>query len=107
MLKYVNLFCFVFVIFIANKHLLGYFLLSQRLVLQLAASPTLSYTGSAVRIDLSFFARCIMGFRRFLANNDGQKIKVHRRIIRMVFPMIQRAKNDRAVLRALPVYDNG
>ena len=24
----------------------------------------------------------------------------------MIFPMIQRAKNDRSVLRTLPVYDN-
>ena len=25
----------------------------------------------------------------------------------MIFPIIQRAKNDRSVRRALPVYDNG
>ena len=35
-----------------------------------------------------------------------KEIKVHRRVIRMVFPRIQRAKNDRSVRRALPVYDN-
>ena len=35
-----------------------------------------------------------------------KEIKVHRRVIRMILPMIQRAKNDRSVRRALPVYDN-
>ena len=35
-----------------------------------------------------------------------KEIKVHRRVIRMIFPMIQRAKNDRSVRRALPVYDS-
>ena len=35
-----------------------------------------------------------------------KELKVHRRIICMIFPMIQRAKNDRSVRRALPVYDN-
>ena len=39
-------------------------------------------------------------------NNGGQKIKIHRRVIRMIFPMIQRAENDRAILGALPIYDN-
>ena len=34
-----------------------------------------------------------------------KEIKVHRPEIRMVFPMIQRVKNDRSVWRALPVYD--
>ena len=33
-------------------------------------------------------------------------IKVHRRVTRMIFPIIQSAKNDRSVRRALPVYDN-
>ena len=33
-------------------------------------------------------------------------MKVHRRVIRMIFTMIQRAKNDRSVRGALPVYDN-
>ena len=37
-----------------------------------------------------------------MADNE---IKVHRRVIR-IFPMIQSAKNDRSVQRALPVYDN-
>ena len=32
-----------------------------------------------------------------------KEIKVHRRVIRMIFPM----NNDRSVCRALPVYDNG
>ena len=45
-------------------------------------------------------------YLKILANNGGQKIKVHDRVIRMVFPMIQRAENDRSVWRALPVYDN-
>ena len=35
-----------------------------------------------------------------------KEIKVHLRVIRMIFPMIQRAKNDRSVPRTLPVYDN-
>ena len=35
-----------------------------------------------------------------------KEIKVNRRVIRMIFPMIQRAKNDRLVQRALPVYEN-
>ena len=35
-----------------------------------------------------------------------KEIKVHRRVIRMIFTIIQRAKNDRSVRRALPVYDN-
>ena len=35
-----------------------------------------------------------------------KEIKVHRQVIRMIFAMIQRTKNDRPVRRALPVYDN-
>ena len=57
--------------------------------------------------DLSFFALCIMGFSRFWLNMAVEEIKVHSRVIRIIFPMIQRAKNDRSVQRALPVYDNG
>ena len=43
----------------------------------------------------------------FWLNMAAKEIKVHRRIrcIRMEFPMIQRAKNDRSVQKALPVYD--
>ena len=55
----------------------------------------------------TLFALCIMGFSRFWLNMADKKIKVHRRVIRVIFPMIQRAENDRSVLRALPVYDNG
>ena len=49
-----------------------------------------------------------MGFGRFWLNMANKEIKVHvhSRVIR-IFPMIQRAKNDRSVQRALPVYDNG
>ena len=36
-----------------------------------------------------------------------KEIKVHDRVICMIFSMIQRAKNDRSLQRALPVYDNG
>ena len=31
---------------------------------------------------------------------------IHRRVIRVIFTMIQRTKNDRSVRSALPVYDN-
>ena len=48
-----------------------------------------------------------MGFSRFWLNMAVKEIKVHRRVIRMIFPMIQRVKNDRSVQRELPVYDNG
>ena len=64
-------------------------------------------TGSALRTDLSIFALCIMGFSRFWLTMADKEIKVHRRVIRMILPIIQRAKNDRSVQRALPVYDNG
>ena len=47
-----------------------------------------------------------MGFGRFWLTMADKTIKVHRRVIRKVFPMIQRAENDRSVRRALPVYDN-
>ena len=47
-----------------------------------------------------------MGFSRFWLTMADKEIKVHRRVIRMIFPMIQRAINDRSVRRALPVYDN-
>ena len=47
-----------------------------------------------------------MGFSRYWLNMADKKIKVHRRVIRMIFPMIRRAENGRSVLRALPVYDN-
>ena len=66
----------------------------------------LSYTGSALRTDLSIFALCIMGFSRFWLTVADKEIKVHRRVIRMIIPMIQRSKNDRSVRRVLPVYDN-
>ena len=48
-----------------------------------------------------------MGFRRFWLTMADKEIKVHRRVIRMILTMIQRAKNDRSVRRVLPVYDNG
>ena len=67
----------------------------------------LSETGSALCTDLSIFALCIIGFSRFWLTMADTEIKVHRRVIRMIFPMIQRAKKDRSVLEALPVYDNG
>ena len=38
-----------------------------------------------------------------MADNE---IKVHRRVIRVIFIMIQRAKSYRSVRRALPVHDN-
>ena len=47
-----------------------------------------------------------MGFNRFWLTMADKEIKVHRRVIRMIFSMIQRAKNDMSVRRALPVYDN-
>ena len=47
-----------------------------------------------------------MGFSRFWLAMADKEIKVHRRVICMIFPMNQRAKNDRSVRRALPVYDN-
>ena len=47
-----------------------------------------------------------MGFSRFWLTMADKEIKVHRRVIRMIFPMIHRAKNNRLVRRALPVYDN-
>ena len=56
--------------------------------------------------DLSSFAHCIMGVSRFWLTMAEKEIKVHRRVIRMIFTMIQRAKNDRSVRRRLPVYDN-
>ena len=68
--------------------------------------PALSYTGSALRTDLSIFVLCIMGFSRFWLTMADKEIKVHRRVIR-IFSMIQRVKNDRSVRTALPVYDNG
>ena len=46
-----------------------------------------------------------MGFSRYWLTMSDKEIKVHLRVIRMIFPMIQRAKNDRSVRRALPVYD--
>ena len=48
-----------------------------------------------------------MGFSRFGLTMADKKIKVHLRVIRMIFSLIQRADNDRSVQRALPVYDNG
>ena len=48
-----------------------------------------------------------MGFSRFWLTMADKEIKVHRRVIRMIFPMIHRAKNDRSLRRALPEYDNG
>ena len=48
-----------------------------------------------------------MGFSQFWLTMADKEIKVHHRVIRMIFPMIQRAKNERSVRRALPVYDNG
>ena len=56
--------------------------------------------------DLSIFALCIMGFSRFWLTVVDKEFKVHHRVIRMIFPMNQRAKNDRSVRRALPVYDS-
>ena len=53
----------------------------------------------ALSTDLSFFARCIMGFSRFWLTMADKKSQVHRQVIRMVFPMIQRAENDRSVRR--------
>ena len=47
-----------------------------------------------------------MGFSRFWLTMVDKEIKVHRRVIRTIFPMIQRVKNDRSVRRALPVYNN-
>ena len=52
---------------------------------------------TALRTDLSFFALCIIGLSQFWLNMAGQETKVHRRVIPMIFPMIQRAKNDRLV----------
>ena len=72
----------------------------------LVCHTPLSETGSALSTDLSFFALRIMGFSRFRLTMADKKIKVHRRAIRMIFSMIQRAEDDRSVLRALPVYDN-
>ena len=46
-----------------------------------------------------------MGFSWFWLTMADKEIKVHRPEIRMVFPMIQRVKNNRSVWRALPVYD--
>ena len=34
-----------------------------------------------------------------------KEIMVYRRVIRMIFPMIQRAKSGRSLWRALPVYN--
>ena len=48
-----------------------------------------------------------MGYSQFWLNMADKEIKVHRGVVRMIFPMIHRAKNDRSVRRALPVYDNG
>ena len=45
-----------------------------------------------------------MGFSRVWLTMAEKEIKVQ--VFRMVFPMNQRAKNDRSVRRALPVYDN-
>ena len=47
-----------------------------------------------------------MGFRRFGLKIADKEIKVHSQVIHMIFLMIQRAKNDRSVQRALLVYDN-
>ena len=44
------------------------------------------------------FAICMMGFSRLWLNIADKDIKVHTEI----FPMIQRAKNDRSVQGALP-----
>lgn len=41
---------------------------------------------------MSFFALCIMGFSQFWLNMVGHEIKAHRRVIHMVFPVIERAK---------------
>ena len=48
-----------------------------------------------------------MGFSRFWLTMVDKEIKVHHRVLHMIFPMIQRTKNDRSVRRAPPVYDNG
>ena len=47
-----------------------------------------------------------MGFSRFWLTMAVKEIKLHRRVICMIFPIIQRAKNDRSVWTALLVYDN-
>ena len=46
-----------------------------------------------------------MEFSRFWLNMADKEIKVHSLVIR-IFPVIQRAKNDRSVQRKLPVYEN-
>ena len=63
-------------------------------------------TGSALCTDLSLFALSIMGYSQFWLYMADKEIKLHRRVIRMIVPMIHRAKNDRSVRRAQPVYDN-
>ena len=47
-----------------------------------------------------------MGFNQFWVNMAEKEIKVHRRVIRLIFPMIQRTKNNKSVQRAIPVYNN-
>ena len=47
-----------------------------------------------------------MGLSRFWLTMADKEIKVHRRVIRMIFPMIKRAKKHRSVQSVLPVYDN-
>ena len=48
-----------------------------------------------------------MGISQFWLHMADKEIKIHRRVIRMIFPMIQRAKNNRSVRTALYVDDNG
>ena len=48
----------------------------------------------AALTDLSFFALCIMGFSQLWLNMADKEIKVHRREIRMIFPMTQSEKRQ-------------
>ena len=49
-------------------------------------------------LDLSQFAQCIMRILNPIwINMPDREIKVHRRVIQMIFPMIESANNDRPV----------
>ena len=53
------------------------------------------------------YTHCIIGFSQFWIHMADKEIKGHRRVIQMIFPMIQMAKYDRPVQSACLFYENG
>ena len=52
------------------------------------------------------FSHCIMRFIQFWINMADKEIKVHWRVIQMIYHVTQMANNDRLVQSACLFYDN-